>query len=65
MNIYKPKGEEREWRSVSMSIRLDAELNYLLEKQIWKNGGTKQKVVKLVLESVLKDSELFKKLINQ
>lgn len=53
LHKYKPDGESREWKSVSMSLRLDAEINYLLEKEIWKDGGTKQKLVHKILEQAL------------
>ncbi|EGH9360845.1 hypothetical protein IFG57_004007 [Salmonella enterica] len=31
INRYRPEGENREWKTTSMVIQLDAELNYLLE----------------------------------
>lgn len=65
MNIYKPKGEGREWKSVSMSLQLDADINYLLEKEIWVHGGTKQKIVKKILSVTFKDSALLRQVLSQ
>lgn len=63
LNKYNPPGEQREWYSVSMSLRLDAEINYLLEKAAWENGGAKQKIITRIIESVLRDRELSRMLL--
>lgn len=63
LHKYNPPGEHREWHSVSMSLRLDAEINYLLEKAAWENGGAKQKIITRIIEGVLRDRELSRMLL--
>jgi hypothetical protein len=64
IHTFKPEGEQREWKAVSMNLKLDAEINYLLEKEGWCRGLSKQKIILSIIDQILKDSELTKKFLG-
>lgn len=64
IHTFKPEGEQREWKAVSMTLKLDAEINYLLEKEGWSRGLSKQKIILAIIDQTLKDSELTKKFLD-
>jgi len=52
INRFKPEGEEREWKGVSMVIHLDAELNYLLETKCVQASSCKTPKKDMVLKFI-------------
>ncbi|HFD6165573.1 TPA: hypothetical protein ACF5HI_004106 [Salmonella enterica] len=64
IHTFKPEGEKREWKAVSMNLKLDAEINYLLEKEGWSRGLSKQKIILAIVDQALKDRELTKKFLD-
>lgn len=56
LHNYQPTDIEtdRSWRSISMSLHIDAELNYLLEKKCFDKGSTKKAMILKIIEDALK-----------
>ncbi|CNK25888.1 Uncharacterised protein [Yersinia aldovae] len=65
LHIYRPDDEDREWRSVSMSLRLSADINYLLDKQAWGIGCSKQTIVTQLIEKALNDKKFMASFVSE
>lgn len=62
---YKAAEGDRLWRSSSIVLKVDAEVNYQLHRFGFHIDGTRQDLIHYVLKNALKDSDFVKKLLEK